>query len=120
MSQKLSDLQKQFTYDCAKLILYIFDDLGLSCTLGEAERPEETAARYAAEGIGTSNSLHRERLALDLHLYDENGVYLTRSEDYAEAGEYWKSLNAMNRWGGDFKSRPDGNHFSRTPDGIRA
>jgi hypothetical protein len=120
MTQKLSYLQKQFTYDCAKLIFYIFDELGLSCTFGEAERSPEQAQLNAESGSGISNSLHCERLALDLHLYDKNGIYLTKSEDYATVGKYWKSLNPMNRWGGDFKSRPDGNHFSRTPDGVRA
>ncbi|HBJ0947911.1 TPA: M15 family metallopeptidase, partial [Escherichia coli] len=32
-------------------------------------------------------------------------------------GEYWESLGGS--WGGRFKSRPDGNHFSLEHNGVR-
>lgn len=32
-------------------------------------------------------------------------------------GQYWESLGGS--WGGRFKSRPDGNHFSLEHDGVR-
>jgi len=53
------------------------------------------------------NSLHYEGLAGDLILYNANGTYLTRTEDYEFAGTFWEALGGS--WGGRFK---DGNHFS--------
>ena len=117
---KLSILQRQFSYNISKLITYIYDELFMSCSFGEAWRTPEQAKIYAEQGKGSSSSLHCDRLAIDLNLYDQDGNYLTKTEAYAEIGAYWKSLNPANRWGGDFKNRPDGNHFSMTPDNIRA
>ena len=57
-------------------------------------------------------SLHYLGLADDL-LFFKDEIYLTKTEDYKFAGDYWKSLGVACRWGGDFK-RPDGNHFSLT------
>ena len=56
------------------------------------------------------NSLHYEGLATDIDLY-KDGVYLTKSEDHAIFGAYWKSLDPDCCWGGDFKDK-DGNHYS--------
>ncbi len=53
-------------------------------------------------------SFHHQGLAVDLLLY-KDGVYLKRTEDYTEFGEYWESLNPKCSWGGRFS---DGNHFS--------
>ena len=55
------------------------------------------------------NSLHELGLAQDIHLYDEDGNYLTKTEDYTELGAYWESLDYEFAWGGRFG---DGNHFS--------
>jgi hypothetical protein len=46
------------------------------------------------------------------------GVYMTNSGAYKPIGEYWKSLNPLNRWGGDF-TKPDGNHFSMEHEGVK-
>lgn len=94
-------------------------ELGYECALGEVERSKLQAQANADSGAGTSNSLHIVGLAVDLHLY-RGGAYLTKSEDHAELGTYWKSLHPLARWGGDFttiedgkvKSKPDGNHYS--------
>lgn len=80
-------------------------------TFGEAWRAPETALLYAKDGRGISNSLHIERLAVDLNAF-KDGRYLSRSEDYAELGAYWESLSNEEitcHWGGRFG---DGNHFS--------
>lgn len=54
------------------------------------------------------NSLHYLGLAVDFNLY-RGGVYLTKTEDHRLAGEYWKTLHPLCRWGGDWG---DGNHYS--------
>lgn len=84
--------------------------LGYSVTLGEAWRSPEEAARLASLGLGIKNSLHTQRLAIDLNLF-KHGVYLTESESYRPLGEWWEQRHELARWGGRF-SRPDGNHFS--------
>jgi len=89
--------------------------LGYELTFGEAYRTPEQAARNAIMGIGTRNSLHVERLAVDFNLF-RDGQFLSDSRDHAELGEYWKSLHPLCRWGGDFP-KPDGNHYSMTRGG---
>lgn len=90
-------------------------DMGFTVRVGEVERSEAAAEAMAAAGKGIARSLHRLRLAVDLHLF-RDGLYLTRSEDHAALGAWWKAQHALCRWGGDF-SRPDGNHYSVTHDG---
>lgn len=114
----LGERQRLFSKLVAKLILHAYD-LGYELALGEAWRSTATARLMAEQGKGIATSLHCERLAVDLLLF-KDGTYLTRSEDYAPLGTYWKTLHPDARWGGDFKSRPDGNHFSITPDNRRA
>jgi hypothetical protein len=82
------------------------DMLGYKITLGEAYRTKEQAAIYAKKKIGSLNSLHCDRLATDLNLF-KSGKYLTKTEEYKEAGELWESMGGS--WGGRFS---DGNHFS--------
>jgi hypothetical protein len=87
--------------------------LGFKCRMGECWRPPETAALYAQQGKGISNSVHTIKLAVDLLLF-RAGAYLTNSEDYRTLGEWWESLHPLCRWGGRFR---DGNHFSLTHEG---
>lgn len=82
----------------------------------EAYRTPEQAKLNAQKGSGIANSLHCQRLAVDFNLFI-NGEYQTRTEAYRELGEYWESLGGA--WGGRFKNRPDGNHFSLEHDGVR-
>jgi hypothetical protein len=105
----LLDTQELFAFNIAKLILYLYDK-GYEVTFGEALRTKEQSEIYAKQGKGSKFSNHQIRLAMDLMLFKDD-VYLTQSEDYRSAGEYWKTLNPQNKWGGDFKLR-DGNHFS--------
>ena len=58
-----------------------------------------------------TGSLHYQGLAHDLILYDKDGMYLTQTEEYKFAGDKWKSMHPLCKWGGDF-IRKDGNHFS--------
>lgn len=95
--------------------------MGYEVTLGEAWRPQVTADYYAKHGTGIRNSLHTQRLALDINLF-KNGKFLTNSDDYAKLGEWWEQLgpsnNVLTCWGGRFKSR-DGNHFSIEDNGVK-
>lgn len=110
----LAQKQHAFAMAVAKLLLWL-EEQGYTVALGEAHRPPETAALYAKQGRGIANSLHCDRLAIDLILR-RGAAVLTRSEDYAEVGNYWESLHADARWGGRFM-RPDGGHFSFTHGG---
>lgn len=86
---------------------------GYEVTLGEAYRSPEEAERLAKEGKGITNSLHTQRLAIDLNLF-KDGVYFGRSESYAPLGSWWEAQSGGDIeccWGGRF-AKPDGNHFS--------
>jgi len=95
----------------AKLITYVYS-LGYELTWGEAYRTQEQAQWDADHGIGIAQSVHCDRLAVDLQLF-KDGRYLTNSTDYAFMGTFWKQLNASCRWGGDFHT-VDADHFSIT------
>lgn len=113
----LGEQQQLFTHNIGKLIIFAYEQ-GLSLTFGDAYRDPRLAALNAAEKKGIVNSLHTQRLAVDFNLF-RKGVYLPKSEDYDQLGTYWKTLDPMNRWGGDFKPVSDGNHFSMTYGGIQ-
>lgn len=103
---RLSEKQRIFTQMVGLLINWAFQH-GYELTFGETWRTKEQAEWYAAKGIGTLNSPHCDRLAVDFNLFIE-GVYQTKTEAYEPLGKYWKSIGG--KWGGDFKKR-DGNHF---------
>lgn len=89
---------------------------GYELTFGETWRTPEQARLNAAAGRGVSNSLHLDRLAIDLNLF-RDGQFLSKTEDHRPLGEFWKSLHPRCMWGGDFKDskgqpKPDGNHYS--------
>jgi hypothetical protein len=105
----MSDLARQ--HEFSRLLARFLDVLfvlGYEVTFGEAWRPTWVALEYVKQHLGIANSFHTRRLAVDLNLF-RNGVYLTRTEDYLEAGIAWEKLGGT--WGGRFK-RADGNHFS--------
>jgi hypothetical protein len=114
---KLSQLQQLFARDTVELFQYI-QSKGFSFTYGEAMRSPEQAALYAKEGKGIMDSLHCERLAIDINLFDADGNYLTDSKYYKDFGLFWENLCPSNRWGGKFHHKdgtafPDANHFER-------
>lgn len=114
----MSLLQEEFAQSAAKLIQKAIE-LGYTVTGGEWWRTPQQAQWNADHGTGISHSLHLERLAIDLNFF-KGGVLITDGSQLADVGAWWKSLGPAYRWGGDFKSLPDGNHFSITPDGHRA
>lgn len=109
-------LQRQFEFTKKlPLLLEKAYMLGYDVTVGEAYRTPEQAKLNAEHGSGIANSLHTQRLAIDLQLF-RNGIYLTASNDYLALGEWWESQGGS--WGGRF-SKPDGNHFSLSFGGVR-
>jgi len=111
----LNHKQQQFTVMIGKLIIWASDN-GYGLTFGEAFRTPEQAKLNAKNGAGITNSLHTQRLAIDFNLFI-NGVWQTDSSAFLPLGTYWESLGG--RWGGRFKARPDGNHFSLEHNGVR-
>lgn len=108
----LRENQEAFLNDFAKLVLWCFEN-GYTATEGEGYRTPEQAKLNAAKSKGIVNSLHCDRLAHDINLF-KGGVYISDSDGHRPVGEYWKSLDPANRWGGDFKRLKDGNHYSRS------
>lgn len=103
----LGQKQRRFTLLVAKLIEYAYSQ-GYELSFGEAYRTPEQAAANAKSGKGIANSLHCDRLAIDLNLF-KDGTYLTSSESHRPLGEFWESLDPNCAWGGRFG---DGNHYS--------
>jgi hypothetical protein len=77
--------------------------LGYELTFGDA---------YAHDGH-IDGSLHYDKLAIDLNLF-QDGVYLVSTEAHKPLGEYWESLGGS--WGGRFN---DGNHYSLEHNGRK-
>lgn len=87
----LGQKQRRFTLLVAKLIEYAYSQ-GYELSLGEAWRTPEQAKANAKSGKGIANSLHCDRLAIDLNLF-KDGTYLTSSESHRPLGEFWESLD---------------------------
>lgn len=100
----------------AKLILKA-EELGYELTWGETYRTKEQAEYNERRGIGTANSLHTVRLAVDFNLF-KDGEWLKTTEAFQPLGDYWESLHPFCRWGGRFASG-DGNHFSLEHEGRK-
>lgn len=106
----LREKQSEFVRLLAKLLQFAHQ-AGYELTLGEAWRSPEEAARLATTTKGIRRSLHTDRLAIDLNLF-RDGRYLTSADAHRPLGEYWETLHPLARWGGRFRPRPDGNHYS--------
>lgn len=111
----LREQQSLFAQLVARLILKAAE-AGYEVTFGEAWRTPEQALLNHRKGTGTVNSLHLSRLAIDLNLF-KAGKWLAATEDHRALGLWWEHQHPSCRWGGRFN---DGNHYSFTPDGVRA
>jgi hypothetical protein len=117
----LLDLQIRFAQDAA-LLIQEAAVLGYQVTLGEAWRSPEQAAWNQEHGLGIANSLHMDKLAIDLNLFhtvDGKRLYISDGTGHTELGSWWKSLGPDHRWGGDF-TKQDPNHYSISPGDGRA
>jgi hypothetical protein len=110
----LHDAQALHVKLVAQLITYAYSE-GYELSWGEAYRTPEQAQWDADHHTGIVNSVHCDRLAVDLQLF-KDGVYLTDPTEYAILGTFWKALDPSCRWGGDFTT-VDADHFSITWEG---
>ena len=102
----LGQKQRKFTRMVADLIIFAYEQ-GYELTVGDAFRdPRVHGAVGEKKSYSSANSLHKERLAIDLNLF-KDGRFLAQSEDHRPLGDYWESLGGS--WGGRFE---DGNHYS--------
>jgi hypothetical protein len=89
---------------------------GFECSWGETYRVPAQAAANAASGAGIVNSLHIQRLAVDLQLF-KSGGYDTDVSDYKQFADYWLTLDPLCAAGYYFHT-VDADHFSITYHGI--
>lgn len=114
----LSEKQHLFMRLLGEFLVWIYTQPGLAVAGGQLQRTQAEASANAASGKGIEHSLHIKCLAIDLMLFVD-GVYKTDTASYRALGDKWKSMHELCRWGGDFVSRPDGDHFSLEHEGIR-
>ena len=116
----LSDVQWEFVKDLSKLIVYA-ESKGYKLTQGEGKRTVYQQAEYVRTGKSqTMNSDHLVGLAKDFNIFfdydgdgdkDYTGNLSNAREVCQDLGDFWKSLNAKNYWGGDWGW--DTPHFGR-------
>lgn len=111
---KLGEKQELFMELLPHLLLKA-QELGFRIRGGDLFRDPRVFGHIGVKkGYGRSRSSHKLKLAIDLNLF-LNGVYLERTEDHRELGEWWEEQHELCRWGGRFD---DGNHYSLEHDGI--
>ena len=67
--------------------------------------------------MGIANSLHTQRLAIDLNLFTKEGSLVTDDTGHRDLGKWWCAQSPDFRWGGNFEKLKDFDHYSLTPDG---
>lgn len=103
----LREAQRAFVRNVGGLISYAYSQ-GWEMSFGDAWRPDRDGH--------VKDSLHYERLAIDLNLFVD-GVYIEKDHPAWRAlGCFWKGLHPLNRWGGDILPKCDYNHFSAVAD----
>jgi len=123
----LSEQQQLFARDVGKLLVFMYTQTNYRCTFGDAYRSQQQAEWNAQHGLGIQDSLHCQRLAIDLNLFDcgnkldGNCTLVSAYNAYEQFGKYWESLDPQNRWGGYFVSKYGGHivdqdHFERKPE----
>jgi hypothetical protein len=117
MSETLREKQTRFAQWVPRLIDKAFA-LGYLVTGGEWERDPRVAQLNCDSGAGIANSLHIEKLAIDLNLFRPDGSIITDNTGHKELGAWWIQQQPDFCWGGLFQRR-DFDHYSLTPDGIR-
>lgn len=141
MELTLGQKQELFSRLLGRLLMYIYSS-GYSVRMGECQRtelqsainsysptqkwnlanilnnsgyPELSTILKANPSTGIRRSLHLLKLAADLNIFKQ-GKPASLSE-YKQFGDFWKNLDPMARWGGDFPG--DIYHFSVEHEGIK-
>lgn len=129
MKTPISQRQALFAHCFGKLIVWLFDN-GYEATVASGyvqPLPDGSVPGHM------KYSVHGDRLAEDLNIYlvgrwmdgldmkgDGNGAGDWQIPHWKQIGDFWKSLDPVCRWGGDFAIK-DWNHFSTlSMDGKRA
>lgn len=113
----LREKQSLFVRLVGILIEYAYQQ-GYELTFGQTLRSASEADKNFSDGVGIRNSLHILKLAIDFSLF-KDGKFMIRSEDHEPLGIFWEGLHPLCRWGGRFVTRPDGNHYSITHEGVK-
>lgn len=127
----LGQHQRIFSFHIAKLIIYAYEN-GYELSLGEAHRTRSQiilnyfgyeVVQGGVLGLSlkksrrlskTLFSVHEDRLAVDFNFFiDQKLTY--SFQDVKCLGDYWESLDPLNRWGGDFNKNGIEDGFVDTP-----
>ena len=115
----LVDRQERFTRYVGLLIDYAYSR-GWTLTFADAYR--DPAYHPLAKLGSGALSCHANRLAVDLNLRLKPGdphLVTEAHSAWTALGTYWKSLDPLCAWGGDFPGLVDLNHFSITYAGVK-
>lgn len=103
----LGEHQQRFSRDLVKLLQFAFER-GYEARIGEVLRPVEMQKIYVETGRSkTMNSNHLKKCAADIHWFKGGELCYP-----ASLGDYWESLDPLNRWGGRWKFK-DEPHYER-------
>ena len=111
----LGDFQRYFVKLTGELITWAYSN-GFEMTEGEGKRSQMQAQYNALHGTGIASSNHIIQLAHDWNIF-KDGKWLSGVNDFPDLVAYWKILDPICCWGGDFKDasgnpKPDTDHFS--------
>jgi hypothetical protein len=121
MTELLGDKQRRFTMRITEWLAWVYAQ-GYAVTFGEAYRTPEQAALNAKSGKGIANSLHTQRLAIDLNLFRRNSrdewewISDGSAPEWRLVGEHWERMGSDHAWGGRFG---DANHLSIAHEGRK-
>jgi hypothetical protein len=102
--------QFAFLTDVAKLIEFCYNR-NVMITGGELYRTQEQQDLYLLNGkTHAKTSNHMRRLAVDFNFVID-GKLTYDKDDLKSYGDFWESLNPLNRWGGNFETITDTDHF---------
>ena len=108
----LREEQACFSLSIATFILWLYEQ-GYEVSIGEVHRPVEMQKIYVDSGRSkTMDSQHLKKQAADLFIF-KNGRLLATKEEMQFAGNQWESMDAINSWGGNWKSFKDIPHFEQ-------
>ena len=85
--------------------------------IGHVEHSALFTGTHTFLPIGVLKSTHRYGLAIDLYIMADGEISNDRAR-YEELGTFWKTLDPLARWGGDFESADLG-HFSFEHQGVK-